>query len=83
LFEHFASVAQRLKVYTAFDYASIVRHLVATWKVPTRSVSGKAAAAQEFLCRQAERLESLADYVGAEAAKQPPTKFSWIHDRTA
>lgn len=83
LFERFAVVAQRLKVYTAFDYASIVRHLVATWKVEHRSVTGKAAAAQEFLCKQAERLESLADYVTSEAVKRPATKFSWIHGRTA
>lgn len=83
LFEHFANVAQRLNVYTAFDYASIVRHLVATWKVAQRSVTGKAAAAQTYLCRQAERLESFADRVTEEAANQPPTKFDWIHGRSA
>lgn len=83
LFDRFATVAQRLNVYTAFDYASIVRHLVATWKVADRSVSGKAAAAQDFLCAQAERLESLAGHVTEEAAKQPPSRFSWIHGRKA
>ncbi len=43
LFDHFAGVAQRLGVYTAADYARIVEHLVATWKVAARAVSGKAA----------------------------------------
>jgi acyl-[acyl-carrier protein] desaturase len=50
LFEHFAAVAQRLGVYTVFDYADIVEHLVKTWRVAGRSASGKAARAQDFLC---------------------------------
>jgi acyl-[acyl-carrier-protein] desaturase len=83
LFEHFAVVAQRLGVYTAMDYASIVEHLVATWDVPSRSVSGRAAAMQDFLCKHAERCRSMADRVTESLAKQPPIPFSWIHGRTA
>ena len=83
LFEHFASVAQRLGVYTARDYADIVGYLVDTWGIAGRSLTGKAAAAQEFLCAQAERLGALADAVTEHAAKQPPARFSWIHGRTA
>ena len=83
LFEHFATVAQRLGVYTAHDYAQILGHLVETWQIAGRSVSGKAAAAQEFLCVQAERLGSLADAVMENVLKQPPTRFSWIHGREA
>ena len=83
LFEHFAVVAQRLGVYTAMDYASIVEHLVATWKVPQRSVTGRAAAMQDFLCKHAERCRSMADRVTESLAKQPPIPFSWIHGRTA
>ena len=83
LFDHFAAVAQRAKVYTVQDYAGIIRHLVAVWKVPTLALSGKAAAAQEFLCKQAERLESLAEMVTEEVARQEPAKFSWIHGRRA
>ncbi|MFT3785095.1 MAG: acyl-ACP desaturase [Tepidisphaeraceae bacterium] len=83
LFDRFAAVAQRLKVYTAFDYADIVRHLVATWRIAERSVTGKAAAAQEYLCAQAERLQSIAEQVSHHAALQPPTPFSWIRGRIA
>ena len=83
LFDHFAAVAQRLSVYTVLDYASIIRHLVATWKIETRSLTGRAASAQDFLCVQAERFESLAEAVMETTAKQPPTKFSWIYDRCA
>lgn len=83
LFDRFAAVAQRLSVYTAHDYAGIVRHLVATWKIADRSVSGKAAQAQTYLCAQAERMESLADHVTELAASEPPTRFSWIYNREA
>ena len=83
LFDHFANVAQRMKVYTVHDYTSIVRHLVSTWKIETISVSGKAALAQDWLCRHAERLDSIAESVIENASRQPPTRFSWIHGRTA
>jgi acyl-[acyl-carrier-protein] desaturase len=83
LFEHFAIVAQRLGVYTVHHYAEIIAHLVSAWDIAGRSVSGKAAKAQEFLCVQAERLEGLADSVAEEFAKRPATAFSWIHGRKA
>jgi acyl-[acyl-carrier-protein] desaturase len=83
LFDQFAAVAQRAQVYTVTDYADIIRHLVETWKVSTRALSGKAAAAQAFLCRQAERLESFAERLSEEVAQQAPNSFSWIHGRPA
>jgi acyl-[acyl-carrier-protein] desaturase len=83
LFDRFSTVAQRLGVYTVHDYADIVEHLVETWKVGHRSVSGKAAKAQDFLARQPERLRSLADMVAEDIASRPRQPFSWIHDRTA
>jgi len=81
LFEHFAVVAQRMGVYTVQDYAQIMRHLVGTWDIANQSVTGKAAAAQEFLCNHADRLESLADSMSADVSSRPPVKFSWIFDR--
>jgi len=81
LFDHFAVVAQRSLAYTVHDYASILTHLVDEWKVASREVSGKAAKAQEYLCRQDERYASLADGVAEHLQAQPKRKFSWIHDR--
>jgi acyl-[acyl-carrier-protein] desaturase len=81
LFDHFAIVAQRTHVYTARDYASIIDHLVKTWNIAGRVVTGKAAQAQEELCRQAERYDRLADRVAATLEKHPRVAFSWIHDR--
>jgi acyl-[acyl-carrier-protein] desaturase len=83
LFEHFAAVAQRLGVYTADDYAGIVEHLVATWDVARRSVSGKAARAQDFLCRHAERCRTAAAQIAEAAVSQPTVGFSWVFGRTA
>jgi acyl-[acyl-carrier-protein] desaturase len=83
LFTHFAAVAQRLGVYTAHDYADIFKHLVNTWHVGTLSLSGAAAAAQEFLCAQVERLESIAESITEKATTQPLSSFSWIDGRVA
>ena len=81
LFDHFATVAQRAGVYTVYDYGTILEHLVTTWDVAGRMVSGAAAKAQEYLCRQAERYYRLADEVKAGLELQPTVAFSWIHDR--
>lgn len=83
LFDHFASVAQRLGVYTVHDYADIVRHLMSTWDIANQKLSGKAAACQDFLCSHAERLESFADEITQRVALLPRTEFSWIFGRTA
>jgi len=83
LFDHFAVVAQRMGVYTVNDYASIVRHLVQTWKIAELSVTGKAARAQDFLCKHAEKVEALAEGVAEKIATEPRRPFSWIWDRTA
>jgi acyl-[acyl-carrier-protein] desaturase len=81
LFDHFAIVAQRATVYTVRDYASIIEHLVKTWDIAGRSVSGTAAQAQDDLCQQAERYARLAERMSAALDKRPPVAFSWICDR--
>src|SRR6187401_1157327 len=81
LFDHFAIVAQRANVYTVRDYASIIEHLVKTWNIAGRTVSGKAAKAQDELCRQAERYERLAERTSVSLERQSPMAFSWLRDR--
>jgi acyl-[acyl-carrier-protein] desaturase len=83
LFDHFSAVALRLGVYTAYDYAQIVEHLVERWKIATLSLSGPAAAAQEYLCGLTERLGSAADAIQEKANASPPARFSWIRGREA
>jgi acyl-[acyl-carrier-protein] desaturase len=83
LFDHFSLVAQRLGVYTAYDYAQLVEQLMTTLKVHGRAASGKAARAQDYLCRHAETVRSKADQAMEAARTCKPVKFSWIFDRTA
>lgn len=81
IFDHFAVVAQRTGVYTVNDYADIIEHLVTTWNIAGRAVTGQAARAQEYLCDQAERYRSFADEIRAGLDAQPPVAFSWIDGR--
>lgn len=83
LFDHFAVVAQRVGVYTVHDYAAILTHLVRTWDIANLTVTGAAAKAQEYLCKQAERYILLADEVTEHLEKQPKYPFKWIYDRKA
>lgn len=82
LFDHFAVVAQRLGVYTAADYAGIVEHLITTWRVAERAVSGKAARAQEYLCRHVERCRAAAAQAADAIDRQGPVGFNWIFGRS-
>lgn len=82
LFDHFAVVAQKIGVYTVHDYAAILSHLVKTWNIAGRVVTGAAAKAQEYLCSQAEKYGKLADEVNEHLAQQPKYPFSWINGRS-
>ncbi len=81
LFDHFAAVAQRTGIYTAQTYGEIIGHLNDAWRVGHLSVSGKAAKAQDYLCRQPERYRLLAGEIADRVAGQPRASFSWIHGR--
>jgi acyl-[acyl-carrier-protein] desaturase len=84
LFADFSEVAQRLEVYTAADYASIMEHLIKRWDVPNRSgLSGEAAKEQEYLMGLPKRIRKLAERAAARK-KKDKTKhgsFSWVYDR--
>jgi len=81
LFNHFAAVTQRSGVYTARDYGAIIGHLNHAWDLAHLSLSGKAAKAQDYICRQPERYELLAGELTNRAAGQPPAPFSWVYGR--
>jgi acyl-[acyl-carrier-protein] desaturase len=80
LFAKFSNVAQRIGVYTAYDYAEIIEDLVDHWNIPRlTSLSGLASKAQDYVCSLSNRYKKLADRI-----KFPPKeKFSWIYDREA
>jgi acyl-[acyl-carrier-protein] desaturase len=81
LFDHFATVTQRTGVYTARDYGEIIGHLNQAWGIANLPLSGKAAKAQEYICRQPERYELLAGELAARVAERPRHSFSWVHAR--
>uniref|UniRef100_A0A291I2A8 Acyl-[acyl-carrier-protein] desaturase n=1 Tax=Paeonia ostii TaxID=459177 RepID=A0A291I2A8_9MAGN len=79
LFEHFSSVAQRLGVYTAKDYADILEFLVSRWNVEKlEGLSGEGRKAQDYVCGLAPRIKKLEER--AQAKKKPSSlvPFSWI-----
>jgi len=82
LFDHFSSVAQRLGVYTAGDYADILEFLIKRWNVKKiGGLSSKGRKAQDYVCKLASRIRKL-DERAQERAKQGGTcAFSWIFNK--
>jgi acyl-[acyl-carrier-protein] desaturase len=78
LFERFSAVTQRLKIYTAADYGGIIAHLNALWGIGSLSLSGVAAKAQDYICRQPDRYQVLAAELDQRALEFPTAPFSWL-----
>ncbi|XP_047970909.1 stearoyl-[acyl-carrier-protein] 9-desaturase, chloroplastic-like isoform X2 [Salvia hispanica] len=82
LFHHFSAVGQRLGVYTVGDYADVLEHLVATWKVENitgLSVDGEKA--QDYVCKLSPSIRRLGEKAREMAKNAPKIPFSWIYDR--
>lgn len=83
LFDHFATVAQRTGIYTVRDYAAIADHLLKTWRIAERRVTGKAARAQEYLCGLPRKYTALADEFESRLVDMSRYRFRWIYGRSA
>ncbi|XP_072965275.1 stearoyl-[acyl-carrier-protein] 9-desaturase 1, chloroplastic-like [Typha angustifolia] len=85
LFDHFASVAQRLGVYTAQDYADIVEFLVKRWKLESLEggLSGEGRRARDFVCGLAGRMRKVTERAEERANKveEKRVRFSWVFDK--
>eukprot|EP00245_Coleochaete_scutata_P005753 TRINITY_DN195_c0_g1_i1.p1 TRINITY_DN195_c0_g1~~TRINITY_DN195_c0_g1_i1.p1 ORF type:complete len:440 (-),score=83.74 TRINITY_DN195_c0_g1_i1:670-1938(-) len=84
LFENFSLVAQRTGVYTGYDYADILQHLVRMWKIETMTgLSSEGAKAQEFLAKLPPRIRKLADRQVAmqKRMERRDGAFSWVFNR--
>lgn len=82
LFEHFSSVAQRLNVYTAKDYADILEFLVGRWKVEELTgLSGEGRKAQDYVCGLPPRIRRLEERSLSRAKEARFVPFSWIFDK--
>lgn len=88
LYNNFSTVAQRLGVYTALDYADIIKHLVKTWDLEhLEGLGAEAEKERDYLCRLPERYRKLAERSMNKAKKSgeevPQKPFKWIYDRKA
>lgn len=83
LFEHFSTVAQRLGVYTAKDYADILEFLVGRWNVEkVTGLSGEGRKAQDYVCGLASRIRKLEERAQARAKQTSSSApFSWVFGR--
>jgi acyl-[acyl-carrier-protein] desaturase len=62
LFTDFSAITQKIGVYTAWDYAGIIEHLVSIWKIETLiGLQDGAAKAQDYLCTLAARYKKIAE----------------------
>ncbi len=75
LFSRFSAITQKLGIYTAFDYAAIIKHLTQLWKVETLTgLTDYAARAQDYLSDLGERYRKV-----AERMKEPEiVKLEWL-----
>ncbi|MFC3879114.1 acyl-ACP desaturase [Algoriphagus namhaensis] len=75
LFKDFSAITQKIGVYTGWDYARIIDHLVNTWKVETLTgLNDVASKAQDYLANLADRYMRLADRMKAP----DEIKLAWM-----
>jgi acyl-[acyl-carrier-protein] desaturase len=75
-FSHFSDAAQRLGVYTTYDYIDIMESLIKDWKIENISgINEQAEKARDYVINLPARLKRL-----AERSKIPTLEyeFSWI-----
>lgn len=80
LYKHFSLVAQKEGVYTILDYVSIIEHLIGFWDVASRSVSGAADRAQEYICSLPKRYgKTLVPRMDRLLKKIERRPYAWLH----
>jgi acyl-[acyl-carrier-protein] desaturase len=75
-FENFSNAAQRLGVYTTYDYIEILEKLNAYWEIDKmRSLTDEAEKARDYLMRLPDRMRRIADRM---AIPQDQHNFKWV-----
>lgn len=87
LYDDFSAVAQRLGVYTAVDYADIIKHLVQRWDLEhIEGLSPEGEKERDYLCRLPDRYRKLAERSMNKKRQvneeEKPRTFSWIQGRS-
>ncbi|MCO5612355.1 hypothetical protein L7F22_066622 [Adiantum nelumboides] len=83
IFDKFSLVAQKTGVYTARDYADILKHLVERWNVKKLlGLSSRGQQAQDYVCGLPSRMRKLEERASSRVSKWPKTAaFSWIFNQ--
>jgi acyl-[acyl-carrier-protein] desaturase len=78
IFTDFSAITQKIGVYTTWDYASVIEHLVSLWKIETLTgLQDGASKAQDYLCNLATRYKKI-----AERMKIPEDiNLSWLSNK--
>lgn len=75
-FDDFSNAAQRIGVYTTFDYINILERLIDYWEIPKiEKLTDEAERARDFLVRLPDRLKRIAERV---TIPQDTNYFKWI-----
>ena len=76
LWEHFSDAAQRSMVYTTQDYITILKSLIADWKInDIKGLNDKGERARDYLMNLPDRLERISQRI--VVPKRDHT-FKWI-----
>lgn len=85
LFSDFAGVAENLGVYTAKDYAEIMKWLINYWKIDQMTgLNNEALAEQQYVCALPDRILKLAERSAERKKRQNKknlAKFSWVFNK--
>jgi acyl-[acyl-carrier-protein] desaturase len=76
IFSNFSDAAQRIGVYTSFDYIDIMKSLIDDWKIDSMSnLKENGEKARDYIMALPDRMTRI-----AERIKIPETehKFNWI-----
>jgi len=77
-FENFSNAAQRLGVYTTFDYIDIMEKLNTYWEIDKlNSLTDEAAKARDYLMKLPDRMKRIANRI---AIPQDQTQFKWVEN---
>jgi acyl-[acyl-carrier-protein] desaturase len=79
LFEHFSDSAQRLGVYTTYDYIEIMESLLKGWEIDKiTGLNDSAERARDYLMKLPDRLRRIADRLKVPSQ---PYQYKWVAAR--
>lgn len=76
-FEIFSDSAQRLEVYTAFDYVDIIRKLIKMWGIDKiTKLTEEAERARDFIMKLPDRLDKISQRI---AVPENSPRLKWVY----